>query len=325
MNIIVTGGAGYIGSHVCKILKQKGYNPIVIDDLSSGHRELVKFGDFVECNISNYEKLIEVFKKYKPLAVMNFAGYKNNSESVVKPFEYYNNNFVATNILLKAVIDCDIKNFIFSSSAAIFGIPQNQEILIDENAKIAPAAPYGKSKLMVEEVLKDYDSAYGLKSTALRYFNACGCDPEGEVGEIIGSKNIFPSIFAAIKNKAPFTICGSDYPTKDGTCIRDYIHVYDLAIAHVLALEKQIETKKSMQINLGNGEGFSVKEIAELVKKITKVDFEIVLGDRRAGDPAKLVANSTLAKNYLKWDAKYPNVEDAILHSWKFLNLPRQI
>lgn len=321
MNIIVTGGAGYIGSHVCKILKQKSYNPIVVDDLSSGSRALVKFGDFIQCNISNYEKLIEIFKKYKPVAVMNFAGYKTNSESVIKPLEYYNNNFVATNILLKAMIDCDIKNFIFSSSAAIFGIPQNPEILIDESSPKAPATPYGKSKLMVEEVLKDYDSAYSLKSTSLRYFNACGSDPEGEIGEILGSKNIFPSIFAAIKNKTSFIICGADYATKDGTCIRDYIHVCDLANAHILALEKQLETKKSTQINLGNGEGFSVKEIVELAKKITKVDFEIAFGARRAGDPAKLVADATLAKKYLNWDVKYPNIEDAIKHSYKFLKI----
>ena len=320
-NIIITGGAGFIGSHTCKILKQKGYNPIVVDNLSSGSCALVKFGDFIECDISNSQKMREVFQKYKPLAVMNFAGFKNNSESLVKPFEYYENNFIATNILLKCMIDEGVKNFIFSSSAAIFGTPQNPKNLIDESAPKAPATPYGKSKLMVEEVLQDYDSAYGLKSTSLRYFNACGADAQGEIGEILGSKNIFPSIFAAIKNKTPFTICGTDYATKDGTCIRDYIHVMDLANAHVLALEKQIEIKKSAQINLGNGEGFSVKEIADLVKKITKQNFEIAFGDRRAGDPAKLVADATFAKNYLNWNIKYPNIEDAILHSWKFLSL----
>lgn len=319
MNIIVAGGAGYIGSHVCKILKQKSYNPIVVDDLSLGSKNSVKFGDFIQCNISDEKKLREVFEKYKPVAVMNFAGYKTSSESVFRPLEYYNNNFAATNILLKTMIEFGIKNFIFSSSAAIFGIPKNEDILINESAKKSPTTPYGKSKLMVEEVLQDYDFAYGLKSTSLRYFNVCGSDPQGEIGEIIEtSKNIFPSIFSAIKNKTPFTICGNDYPTKDGTCIRDYIHVQDLANAHVLALEKQIETQKSAQINLGNGEGFSVKEIAELTKKITKTDFEIIFGPRRVGDSVKLVADANLAKNYLNWNIKYLKIEDAILHSWKY-------
>jgi len=318
MNIIVAGGAGFIGSHTCKALKNKNYNPIVVDNLSSGSVDLVKYGDFVNCDISDYSKLKEIFVKYKPIGVINFAGFKTNSESLVKPYEYYNNNFSSVNILLKAMVDCKILHFVFSSSAAIFGIPQDPNKLIDESCKKDPVSPYGKSKLMVEEILKDYEYAYGLKSTSLRYFNACGSDPDGEIGEILGSKNIFPQIFLAIKNKKPFTICGTDYNTKDGSCIRDYIHVCDLADAHILALEKQISDKKSSQINLGNGSGFSVKEIIDLTKKVTKIDFEIVFGERRIGDPEKLVADSTLARNYLNWKIKYSKIEDMITHSWNW-------
>jgi UDP-glucose 4-epimerase len=316
-NIIVTGGAGFIGSNVSKILFQNNFNPIVIDDLSSGYKKLVKYGKFIKADFGDYKKMERVFKKYQPIAIIHIAGYKSVAESIVNPFKYYDNNVSKTNILLKAMVNCGIKNFIFSSSAAIFGIPQNTEN-IDEQHPANPTNPYGESKLMVEKMLESYKNSHNLKYSALRYFNVVGGDPDLQIGEIfINPSNIFPAIIQTIDRKRDeFVIFGDDYETKDGSCIRDYIHVWDLANAHLKALEKQLETSNSIKINLGNGIGFSVKEVIDAFKRITNVDFKVTAGKRRAGDASCVIANNKLANDYLEWKPKYTKLEDQIKHAW---------
>lgn len=318
ISILVVGGAGYIGSHMCKRLKRKGYNPIVFDNLSTGFEKLVKWGEFVRGDIKNKELLKQTFKKYKIDVVMHFAAYKSVPESIKNPYKYYDNNVAGTNNLLKTMVDFDIKHFIFSSSAAIFGLSDKKE-KVKENDEKLPINPYGKSKLMVESILDDYDMAYNLKSTCLRYFNVLGSDPDLEIGDMYeGNTNIVNSIFRALINNTEFVIYGDDYDTFDGTCIRDYIHVEDLVEAHILALEKQIETNESIKINLGNGNGFSVKEIVNVTKKIAGINFKVKMGERRAGDSVKVVADSSLAKEYLNWNPRYVEIEKQILHSWNW-------
>jgi UDP-glucose 4-epimerase len=316
-NVIVTGGAGFIGSNLCKILSQKSYHPITLDNLSTGFKELVKYGDFIECDIGDYKKMMEIFLEYEPLAVFHIAGSKSVEESVKNPYKYYDNNVVKTNSLLKAVIDSNIKHFIFSSTATIFGIQNQKQKHIPENAERKPINPYGTSKLMIEEILENYDQAYGLKHSTLRYFNVSGADPELELGEISEKPaNIFPLLIQTIDGKRDeFVIFGDDYNTEDGTCIRDYIHVWDLVNAHVKALEKQIATNESAKINLGNGVGFSVKQVVEVFRKITDKDFKVRIGKRRAGDPDLLMADVKFAKEYLDWHPKYTNLEDHAKHA----------
>ncbi len=319
-NVIVTGGAGFIGSSLCKVLFKNNFHPITVDNLSTGFRQLVKYGDFIEADIGDYDKMMEVFAKYKPLAVFHIAASKSVAESVVNPHKYYENNFSKTNTLLKAVVDSQIQHFIFSSTAAVFGLIQDKEKYIDESAPTNPINPYGASKLMVERLLEDYEKAYGLKYSALRYFNVSGADPECEMGEMSANvANIFPLLLRVIDKKQDgFTIFGDDYNTKDGTCIRDYIHVTDLANAHLLALQKQLENNKSARINLGNGQGFSVKDVVDVFKKITNVDFKVSIGGRRSGDPDLLIANNKFANQYLNWQPKYTNLADHVDHAWKW-------
>jgi UDP-glucose 4-epimerase len=320
MNILVTGGAGYIGSHVCKLLKEESYNPITVDSLISGSESLVRYGDLIKSDAGNYNKMTEILSKYKPTAIMHFASHKSVSESRLDPIKYYDNNVAVTISILRAMKDCGVKHLIFSSSAAIFGTPENNETTVKIDSKKNPINPYGMSKLMVENILDDCDNAYGIKFTSLRYFNACGSDPNLEIGEMSNiSPNIIPAIFSAASGKTKFfTIFGDDYDTYDGTCIRDYIHVCDLADAHIKALKKQLLTNKSAKVNLGNEKGFSVKNIIEITKKITKLDFDVKVGPRRIGDPAILISDSKFAQAYLNWKPKFTNVEDAINHSWNW-------
>lgn len=318
-NILVTGGAGYIGSHFCKIAKQNGYNPVVYDNLSTGRREFVKYGDFVEGDLHDYNLLVETFKKYKPIAVLHFAASIEVGESVVDPYKYYDNNVVATLTLLKAMLDCKINNIIFSSTAATFGIPDID--IIDENTPQNPINPYGESKLMVEKILRDFDTAYGLKYISLRYFNASGCDPECELGETHKPANhLIPIVLEKYKNGEEVKVFGGDWNTRDGTCIRDYIHVNDLAKAHILALEKLLKTHESKMINLGTGTGFSVLEIIKKSEEVVgdKIKYSIV--ERRAGDPECLICDSKLAKDYLGWKIEFDDVSNHILHSWNWIN-----
>jgi UDP-glucose 4-epimerase len=316
--ILIVGGAGYIGSHVNKALNKEGYQTVVFDNLSSGKKDLVKWGEFFEGDLGKIEDIREVFKKYSIDAVMHFAAFKAVGESVVNPQKYYKNNVANTLNLFEVMMENKINKFIFSSSAAVYGTPQY--IPIDEKHPQSPINPYGETKLTIEHIMRDYSAAYDFKYVSLRYFNACGADIEGETGEWQGSSaNLIPMILdAVIGAREDIKVFGTDYPTKDGTCIRDYIHVTDLAQAHVLALKYLTDGGQSVALNLGNGNGFSVKEVVEMVRKVTGVDFKVVNADRRAGDPPELIADSTKAKELLKWEAKYFDLETIVSSAWNW-------
>jgi len=313
MKIFIIGGAGYIGSHMVKIAHQAGHDVITVDNLSTGHQDAVLYGEFELCDILDTAKLDKLFKKHKPDAVMHFSAYSLVGESMTDPYKYYNNNVSGTLSLLKAMIDNDCMKFIFSSSAAIFGNPEY--IPIDENHPKNPINPYGKSKLMVEEILKDFESAYGLKYVSFRYFNAAGHDPEGELSERHNPEtHLLPIIMqAANGHRESISIFGNDYDTNDGTCVRDYIHVNDLADAHIKGLEYlNINESHSAEFNLGNGTGFSVKEVIQQVKDITGKDFLVIEEGRRGGDPSILIASDEKAKKVLKLKANFSKIEKII-------------
>lgn len=316
--ILIVGGAGYIGSHINKELTKQGYKTVVFDNLSSGKKELVKWGEFFEGDLGKIESIREVFKKYPIEAVLHFAAFKAVGESVVDPQKYYKNNVANTLNLFEVMKENGVDKFIFSSSAATFGEPKY--IPIDEKHPQNPINPYGETKLMVEHIMRDYDKAYGMKYVALRYFNACGADLEADVGEWPGSSsNLIPLVLdAAIGRREDIKVFGDDYETPDGTCVRDYIHVTDLAEAHVLALKYLMDGGVSECFNLGNGKGFSVKEVVEAAKKVTGIDFKVTMAERRAGDPPVLVADATKAKEVLKWQPKYAELEMIVESAWKW-------
>jgi len=317
-NVLVVGGAGYIGSHTCKELHKKGYNPIVFDNLIYGHREFVKWGEFVLGDLNDIEQIRLVFKKYKIDAVMHFAAFAYVGESVEEPKKYYGNNVVATINLLNVMLEFNVKYFIFSSTCATYGNPQY--LPIDEKHPQNPINPYGMSKLMVENILKDYSNAYDFKFVSLRYFNASGCDPELEIGENHNPEtHLIPLILdAAIGKRDNIKVFGTDYDTRDGSAIRDYIHVIDLAQAHILALEYLFNKNDSEIFNLGNGQGFSVKEVIECAKKVTDKDFKVLYTDRRAGDPASLIGSSEKIINKLNWKPRFNKLEDIIKTAWNW-------
>jgi len=313
MKIFIIGGAGYIGSHMVKIAHQAGHDVITIDNLSTGHQDAVLYGEFELCNILDAAKLDKLFKKYKPDAVMHFSAYSLVGESMTNPYKYYNNNVSGTLSLLKAMIDNNCKKFIFSSSAAIFGNPEY--IPIDEDHPKKPINPYGKSKLMVEEILKDFESAYGLKYVSFRYFNAAGHDPDGELSERHNPEtHLLPIIMqAANRQRDLVSIFGGDYDTNDGTCVRDYIHVNDLANAHLKGLSHLNQSEStSVEFNLGNGNGFSVKEVIQQVKDITGKDFKVLEEGRREGDPSVLIASDEKAKKELNLLSDYSSLKSII-------------
>ena len=313
MKIFIIGGAGYIGSHMVKIAHQAGHEVITLDNLSTGHKDAVLYGEFEFCDILDAVKLNELFVKHKPDAVMHFSAYSLVGESVIDPYKYYYNNVSGALSLLKVMIDNNCRKFIFSSSAAIFGNPEYTPI--DENHPKNPINPYGKSKLMVEEILKDFESAYGLKYVSFRYFNAAGHDPDGQLSERHDPEtHLLPIIMqTANGQRESVSIFGNDYDTNDGTCIRDYIHVNDLANAHLQGLNYLNKSgSSSAEFNLGNGDGFSVKEVIQQVKKITQKDFKVVEGKRRNGDPAILIASNQNAKAKLKIELRYPSLKDII-------------
>jgi UDP-glucose 4-epimerase len=316
--ILIVGGAGYIGSHINKELNKQGFKTLVLDNLSTGRKELVKWGEFVEVDLVDKNKLTEIFEKYEIEAVMHFAASKAVGESVENPAKYYRNNVVNTLNLLEVMKEKGIFNFIFSSSAAVYGVPQYMPI--DEKHPLAPINPYGQTKYIIEKMLADFDLAYGFKYVVLRYFNACGADLDGDVGEWPGSgQNLIPLVLeAVVGSKSKVEIFGTDYPTPDGTCVRDYIHVSDLATAHVLALKKLLETKKSEIYNLGNGKGFSVREVIAAVKKVSEKEFEVVETERRAGDPAILVASSDKIKSELGWKPQIPEIDRIVKSAWRW-------
>ena len=318
MNILVVGGAGYIGSHMVKLLGQRGCAVTTLDDLSSGHRDAVLSGDFVQGDMADTELLRGLFARRKYDAVMHFASFIEVGESVREPAKYYRNNVANTLALLATMREAGVDRFIFSSTAAIFGTPQY--VPIDERHPRAPINPYGRTKNMVEDVLSDYERAYGLRSVCLRYFNAAGADPEGKLGERHDPEShLIPlALQAASGRRAGLSVYGTDYDTPDGTCIRDYVHVSDLCEAHWLALESLRDGASSQAYNLGNGNGFSVLEVIETAKKVTGVDFAVKHEVRRAGDPPRLVADSSAIKAKLGWSPRYADLDTIIAHAWAF-------
>ena len=320
-SVLVVGGAGYIGSHMVKTLSRAGYDVVVLDNLINGNRALIKYGKFVEGDLSNRRLLKQLFVKYEFSSVIHFAGFSLVGESMHEPEKYYHNNVVNTLNLLDVMIKNKVLSLVFSSTAAIFGNPVYTPI--DEQHPKDPINPYGKSKLMIEHILQDYAYAYGLNSTSLRYFNACGADPEFELGEMHNPEtHLIPLVLqAASGRKDSICIFGEDYPTDDGTCIRDYIHVQDLCQAHHLAMLAMFNgiLVGANQFNLGSSEGFSVKQVIDTAKSIVEAEgFSILtkVAERRPGDPAVLIADSTLAKKTLKWKPQYQNLETIIQHAW---------
>jgi len=319
--ILVTGGAGYIGSHAVLALKQAGYDVIVLDNLSNGHRELVEQVLQVKLivgDMSDRALLDNIFTTHNITAVMHFAAYIAVGESVTDPAKYYHNNVRGTLTLLEAMLAASIKKFIFSSTCALYGVPKF--VPITEDHPQDPISPYATSKWMVERILSDFDTAYNLKSVRFRYFNAAGADPNGNLGEDHEPEShIIPLVLqAALGKRESISIFGTDYPTPDGTCIRDYIHVTDLAQAHVLGLEYLLKEGDSEVFNLGNGSGFSVREVIETALQVTGKEIKIVECDRRPGDPPILVGSSDKATKILGWHPQYPNVEEIISHAWQW-------
>ncbi|HEY9633408.1 MAG TPA: UDP-glucose 4-epimerase GalE [Coleofasciculaceae cyanobacterium] len=316
--ILVTGGAGYIGSHIVLALQRIGYDVIVLDNLVQGHSDLVEKVLQVKLivgDISDRALLDHLFATYPIQAVMHFAAYIAVGESVTNPSKYYHNNVVGTLTLLEAMVAASIKRFVFSSTCALYGVPKT--VPITEDHPQDPISPYASSKQMVERLLADFDTAYGLKSVSFRYFNAAGAEPNGLLGEDHSPEtHLIPLVLlTALGKRESVSIFGTDYPTRDGTCIRDYIHVMDLAQAHVLGLEYLLKGEDSQAFNLGNGNGFSVKEVIETVRSVTGREIKIVECDRRPGDPPVLVGSSDKARNILGWHPQYADLTKIVTHA----------
>jgi UDP-glucose 4-epimerase len=319
--ILVTGGAGYIGSHAVLALKQAGYGVVVIDNLVYGHRDLVEKVLQVELIVgdTNDRSLLDnLFATHNIAAVMHFSAYAYVGESVTDPAKYYRNNVVGTLTLLEAMLAASIKQFVFSSTCATYGVPNT--VPIPEDHPQNPINPYGFTKLAVERILADFDVAYGLKSVVFRYFNAAGADPSGLLGEDHGPEtHLIPLVLmAALGKLKSVSIFGTDYPTPDGTCIRDYIHVTDLADAHILGMEYLLQGGDTGVFNLGNGSGFSVKEVIETAEMVSGQTIKVVESDRRPGDPPILVGSSDKARKILGWKPQYPSLKDIISHAWQW-------
>lgn len=318
MRILVTGGAGYIGSHTVRMLEKEDHRVIVYDNLIKGHHESVKNSCFVEGDLFDTKLLKETMEQYKIEAVVHFAAYSLVGESMENPQLYYHNNVNGTLNLLNVMQECGINKLVFSSTAAVYGEPEL--IPIDESARKEPTNVYGRTKLIMENAMADYAKAYGLKYIALRYFNACGADEHGDIGEDhTPESHLIPLVLqTCLGKRAAIKIFGDDYPTEDGTCIRDYIHVNDLAKAHILSLKALFKGAESAVYNLGNGNGFSVKEIIETAEKVTGITIKKEITPRRAGDPAILIASSEKIKKELGWQPEYTDVEKVIASAWKW-------
>lgn len=318
MSILVCGGAGYIGSHMVAELLENGEDVIILDSFVKGHKEAVLGGKIYEGDLRDKEILRKVFTENKIDAVIDFAAFSLVGESVEKPLKYFENNVYSTLCLLQAMKEYGTKYIVFSSTAATYGEPENIPIL--EQDKTFPTNPYGESKLMVEKMLKWCDKAYGIKYTALRYFNAAGAHISGKIGEDHRPEShLIPIILqVALGQREKIMIYGDDYNTPDGTCVRDYIHVTDLASAHLLALQRLKNGGESKIYNLGNGKGFSVKEVIDVTRKVTGVNIEAQVDKRRPGDPAILIASSEKAKKELNWNPKYDSLETIIQSAWNW-------
>ncbi len=316
MRFLVVGGAGYIGSHMVKHLLEADHEVVVADNFSTGHRSALVGGTLVELDIADADALNALFAAQRFDAVFHFASFIQVGESVSNPAKYYENNLAATLTLLQAMVRAEIKHFIFSSTAAIYGNPEY--VPIDEQHAKAAINPYGRSKWMVEQMLEDFDSAYGLKSVCLRYFNAAGADPDGQLGERHEPEtHLLPLILqAAAARRDTITVFGRDYDTPDGTCIRDYIHVTDLVAAHALAVAYLQAGGESTAFNLGNGQGFSVQEVIDTARRVTGQTIAVSEAARRAGDPPRLVADARRAKQLLGWQPQYVSLEQIVAHAW---------
>ncbi|MGC8677628.1 MAG: UDP-glucose 4-epimerase GalE [Hydrogenobaculum sp.] len=315
--IVITGGAGYIGSHMLKEALKRGYDVLVIDNLSTGHREFVKGGKFLQADIQSKETL-EALLEFKPDTIIHFAAYIAVEESVQQPIKYYENNFCNSLKLLEYAVKSGVKNFIFSSTAAVYGIKSDKPV--KETDSIEPINPYGQSKANFEKALEDVSKVSDLKYVAIRYFNVAGADPEGELGQISKKPThlILRALKAAKGEIKDFGIYGTDYNTKDGTCIRDYIHVSDLVDAHFEAMKYLEEGADSDIFNCGYGRGLSVKEVVDIVKDVTGVDFPVYNYDRRPGDPPVLIANVDKIKNTLGWKPKYDDPHFIVKTAWEW-------
>ena len=321
--ILITGGAGYIGSNMAKMLVNSGYDVVVLDNLSTGFLSLAKYGQLIVGDLADKALLEKLFSTQRFDGVMHFAAASLVGESIIDPAKYYCNNVSNTINLLDAMVKHNMKSFVFSSSAAVYGEPNSD--LIDESHAKDPINPYGSTKLMIECILTDYASAYGLDSISLRYFNACGADPEGELGECHNPEtHLIPLVLqAASGRRESITVFGRDYATDDGTCVRDYIHINDLCSAHALALNKLTESNDcgALSYNLGNSSGFSVQQVIDVVQaEVGKDGYHLTVeyGERRPGDPAKLVADTAKAKYELNWQPEYDDLEVIVGHAWEW-------
>ena len=317
-HVLVTGGAGYIGSHACKALAAAGFVPVAYDNLEHGHEELVRWGPLIHADIADRARLDIVMSEFKPVAVMHFAAHTFVGESVADPKKYYRNNVVGALTLFEAAVAAGIEAVVFSSTAAVYGVPETTPI--PETTPKQPINPYGRSKLMTEQILRDFDGAYGLRSVCLRYFNAAGADPAGEVGEDHEPEtHLIPRALMAAAGRIPhLDLFGTDYPTPDGTALRDYIHVTDLAQAHVTALRYLREVGASDAFNLGTGHGYSVREIIAAAGRVTRRAVPVREGPRRAGDPPSLVADPSRARTRLGLDTSHSGIDTIVQTAWRW-------
>jgi len=316
-NILVTGGAGYIGSHTAHMLLRQGFDVTVVDNLSRGHRHNVDAARLRETDLADSAELRRVFAERPYDAVIHFAAYISVGESMKEPGLYFANNTGGSLSLLNAMVQAGVKRLVFSSTAAVYGMPA--QVPIPEDSPYAPVSVYGESKVMVEKLLHWYDAIHGLRNIRLRYFNACGADVEGGLGEEHEPEtHLIPLLFRAIRTRKPVTVFGDDYATPDGTCIRDYIHVMDLAQAHVVALEWLLGGGPSDVFNVGTGSGYSVRAVIRAVEEVTREKVPYVVGPRRDGDPAALVADSAKLRQMLKWTPRYSELREIVASAWEF-------
>ncbi|MCC6561300.1 MAG: UDP-glucose 4-epimerase GalE [Xanthomonadales bacterium] len=317
--VLVTGGAGYIGSHACKMLAEAGHTPVVFDNLSQGHRWAVRWGPLIVADTADRTALDAAFAQWRPDAVMHFAAFAQVGESVLDPGKYYRNNVAATLSLLEAMRDHGVDRFVFSSTCATYGVPLQQRL--DETHPQRPINPYGQSKLVVEQMLADFAHAHGLRATALRYFNAAGAEPEAGIGEAHDPQtHLIPLALEAALGLRSLAIFGDDYDTPDGTGVRDYIHVSDLAHAHLLALDAMQSAAPGLRAyNLGNGLGYSVREVIAAAERLSGRAVPCTVGPRRAGDPAMLVADASKIRNELGWVPRHPDLETIVASTWRWL------
>ncbi|WP_332629774.1 UDP-glucose 4-epimerase GalE [Halalkalibacter flavus] len=319
MSVLITGGAGYIGSHTVLYFLDKGEDVVVLDSLEKGHKQALLDGvTFYQGSIHDEALLSDIFQKHTIEAVVHFAASSLVGESVEKPLDYYENNVIGSHTLVKQMVKHEVKHIVFSSTAATYGEPKN--IPIKETDPTIPTNPYGETKLAMEKMFRWCDAAYGLKSVCLRYFNAAGADPDGRIGEDhTPESHLIPIVLqVALGQREQVQIFGEDYDTKDGSCIRDYIHVMDLAEAHYLALEKLRRDNTTSIYNLGNGKGFTVKEVIETCREVTGHEIPAAVSERRAGDPATLIASAEQANQELGWQPRYPELKMIVEHAWKW-------